>query len=63
MTKDEVIQRLAQCNRAQVARDTGLRYMWLCELAWGTMKDPGSSKLDKLRSYLTSHDAKKSRLQ
>lgn len=63
MTKDEVIQRLSKCNRAQVARDTGLKYMWLARLEWGKMKDPGSSKFDALRSYLISRDIHNGRPQ
>ena len=56
MTKDEVIEKLSTLNRAQVARDTGLDYMWLYCVQKGKIKDPGSQKLDLLRSYLLSRE-------
>lgn len=56
MTKDEVVRRLARMNRAQIARDTGLNYMWLYDVKRGKIKEPGSIKMDKLRAYLISKD-------
>ena len=56
MTKDEVIRRLGQENRAEIARATGLRYMYLSRLAWGKIKNPGSDQVDTLRSYFLSCD-------
>ena len=46
MTKDEVIQRLSRENRAEIARATGLRYMYLSRIAWGQIKNPGSDQID-----------------
>lgn len=60
MTKAEVVERLVTLRergiktRAQVARETGLKEMWLYALETGRMHDPGSSKFDKLRTYLLS---------
>lgn len=51
MTKDEVIQRLSRENRAEIARATGLRYMYLSRIAWGQIKNPGSDQIDILRTY------------
>lgn len=56
MTRDEVIQRLSSVNRAEVARATGIRYMYLSRLAWGKIKNPGSSQIDVLRNYFISRD-------
>lgn len=57
MTRDEVIQRLSQENRAAVSRATGLRYMYLSRLAWGKIKNPGSGQIDKLRAYFEGRPA------
>lgn len=52
MTKDEVISYLANSpNRADIARGTGLRYQYLCRLAWGHIKNPGADQIDKLREF------------
>lgn len=58
MTKEEVIRRLNApgVNRAQISRDTGIRAMYLWELAHDRIKDPGSRKLDTLRAYFLSRD-------
>jgi transcriptional regulator with XRE-family HTH domain len=69
MTKVEVIEKLKHlrkegiATRAQVARETGLKEMWLYALETGRMKDPGSTKFDTLRHYLLSLDVKLGRLQ
>jgi hypothetical protein len=48
----EVIERLKTApNRQAVADATGLKYMYLSRLAWGEIKEPGATKLDKLREY------------
>lgn len=53
MTHEEVIARLKDpaINRAQVARETGLNYMWLYDVKRGHIKDPGSAKFERLRNY------------
>lgn len=52
MDSKQVIERLrASPNRSRIARETGLKYMHLSRIAWGKVKDPGSSIIDKLRAY------------
>lgn len=57
MTKDQVISSLASHpNRAEVARATGIRYMYLSKLVWGHFKNPGTDQIDKLRDYFSQHE-------
>lgn len=58
MTQSEIIRRLndPKLNRAEVSRKTGVRYMYLYELAKGRMKRPGAAKIDALRHYFLSVD-------
>lgn len=51
MDTQQIIERLANCNRAVVSRETGIGYTYLNRLVWGHIKDPGASKIDKLRDY------------
>lgn len=51
MTTDEIIQRLSATNRAEVARATGIPYMWLSNVVWGDIKSPSSRRIDILRAY------------
>ena len=58
MNVDQVIQRLKTApNRQAIANATGLKYMYLSRLAWGEIKDPGASKLERLRDYFLKQDA------
>jgi hypothetical protein len=58
VTTNEVIQRLKlDPNRAAVARETGLREMYLYRLASGRIKDPGASKIERLRDYYVQREA------
>lgn len=61
MTKEEVIQRLKQENRAEVARDTGLPYHYLSRLVYEEIRNPGSDQMDRLRSYFISRDITRER--
>lgn len=64
MTKDDVISYVASYpNRADIARGTGLRYQYLCRLAWGHIKNPGADQVDKLRDFATRHPMPEQRLQ
>ena len=69
MTKVEVIERLKTlrrngvATRAKVARETGLKEMWLYALETGRMQDPGSAKFDTLRNYLLSLEVRQGRPQ
>ncbi len=47
----QVIERLKQSNRAAVSRETKIDYMYLSRLVWGKIPNPGSQKIDVLRSY------------
>jgi hypothetical protein len=58
MTQDEAIARLKAMNRAQVARDTRLDYMWLSRLVRGKIKNPRAKNLDTLRDYLAQQDGR-----
>ena len=40
MTREEVIAKLGTMNRAQVARDTKLDYMWISRLYRGKIRYP-----------------------
>lgn len=51
MDTQQIIQRLASTNRAVVSRETGIGYTYLNRLVWGHIKDPGASKIDRLRQY------------
>lgn len=52
LSVSEVIERLKVApNRQAVADATGLKYMYLSRLAWGDIKEPGATKLEKLRDY------------
>lgn len=54
----KIIERLSSCNRAVVSRETGIGYTYLNRLVWGHIKDPGASKIDKLRIYFELQDTK-----
>lgn len=56
MTKDEVIQRLRESNRAEVHRATGLPYRYLRNLVDGDIDNPGSMQMDTLRNYFSQQD-------
>lgn len=58
MTVDEIRRRLSQTNRAQVARDTGLPYMYLARVAWGKIKNPGTRQTDILRAHFLAQDVR-----
>lgn len=51
MDTRQVIERLSETNRAAVSRATGIGYTYLNRLVWGHIKDPGASKIDRLRTY------------
>ena len=51
MDTQQIIERLTASNRAAVSRATGIGYTYLNRLVWGHIKDPGASKVDKLRAY------------
>lgn len=52
MDNDDIIGWLKDHpNRAELARETGLRYGYLCKLVWGEIKNPGSQQIDTLREY------------
>lgn len=53
MTQDEAIAKLKQMNRAEIARETKLDYMWLSRLVRGKIKNPRAKNLDTLRDYLS----------
>lgn len=53
MNTEQVIDRLRASKRADVAKATGLKYMWLSRVAWGHIKTPGSQKIDLLRDYFS----------
>ena len=63
MTRDEVIQRLKKENRAEVARGTNLRRGYLDKLVYGEIENPGSTQMDRLRSYFLSLDILRGRPQ
>jgi hypothetical protein len=54
MDTQQIIARLSTTNRAVVSRETGIGYTYLNRLVWGHIKDPGASKIDKLRPYFES---------
>jgi hypothetical protein len=54
MDTQQIIARLSTTNRAVVSRETGIGYTYLNRLVWGHIKDPGASKIDKLRQYFES---------
>jgi hypothetical protein len=56
MDTPQIIQRLTASNRADVSRATGIGYTYLSRLVWGHIKDPGASKIDKLRDYFSRQD-------
>jgi hypothetical protein len=56
MDTPQIIGRLATSNRAAVSRATGIGYTYLNRLVWGHIKDPGASKIDRLRSYFEQQD-------
>lgn len=57
MTNAEIIQRLREVpNRAEVARRTNLRPMYLARVAWGLIKNPGATQMDTLREYFEKQD-------
>lgn len=58
MNLSEIRKRLDTMSRAKVAKETGLRYQWVYEVHRGIIKDPGSQKLDRLKTYLLSEDLK-----
>lgn len=51
MDTAQVIERLKNSKRVDVARATGLKYMWLSRVVWGDIKEPSSQKIDVLRDY------------
>lgn len=51
MTKDDVIARLREAKRSEVAKGTGLRSMYLYRVERGLIKNPGSVQIDQLREY------------
>ena len=51
MDTQQIIERLTASNRAVVSRETGIGYTYLNRLVWGHIKDPGASKIDRLRAY------------
>lgn len=58
MDTHQVIERLkAEPNRAIVARETGMDYMYLSRLAWGKTIRPSAEKIDQLRAYYQRKDA------
>lgn len=56
MTRDEIIARLRNAKRKEVARATGLTYGYLNKLAYGEIKNPGSAQVDALRSHFLALD-------
>lgn len=58
MTREEVIKRLKESKRSEVAKGTGLPYMYLYRLERGIIKDPGTERMDVLRAYLLSQQIK-----
>jgi hypothetical protein len=60
MTKDEVIARLreARGGRRAIEAATGIKHRWMTHVACGTIKNPGSEQMDKLRSYFLSEDVR-----
>lgn len=63
MGPEEIRRRLNETNRAAVARETGLPYMYLARVAWGKIKNPGSRQIDILRAYFLSQDVRHGRPQ
>ena len=61
MDTEQVIERLKAAKRTDVARATGLKYMWLSRVVWGDIKEPSSQKVDLLRAYFSSVDGQPSR--
>lgn len=56
MNSAEVIQKVREVpNRKALSRESGVSYDYLCRLAQGRIKDPGASKVDKLRAYFLKH--------
>jgi hypothetical protein len=56
MDVDDVIQKLRDApNKAQIARDTGIRYSYFCKLLYGKktkrIQKPSAEKIDALRDY------------
>lgn len=58
MTKDDVVRRLRESNRARVSRETGLPYRYLRCLIQGEIDNPGSAQMDLLRAYYMAQDVK-----
>lgn len=56
MTQDEVRRRLAKSKRSEVAKATGLPYMYLYRVEREIIKNPGTRQTDILRSYFISRD-------
>lgn len=54
MDTQQVIERLRAAKRTEVAKATGLKYMWLSRVVWGDIKEPSSQKIDLLRAYFSS---------
>ena len=52
----DTVRMLNECDlpMAKVQSDTGLSLRWLYMLARGELKDPGVTKIERLRDYLKS---------
>lgn len=61
MDTQQVIGRLRSCNRAAVSRETGINRTYLDRLVRGQIKDPGVSKIDKLRDHFLQKDQQETR--
>jgi hypothetical protein len=61
MTREDVIARLREENRAEVARLTGLTRGYLDKIVYGTIKNPGSEQMDTLRVHFLSLDIMRGR--
>ena len=53
MDTKQVIDLLRASKRTDVAKATGLKYMWLSRVVWGDIKEPSSQKIDLLRHYFS----------
>lgn len=52
MTHDQLIDTLAKSKRTKVAKATGFSVMYLYKVEKGLIKDPGFTRMDKLREVL-----------
>ena len=56
---DQTIEKLNNSKGSfpTIAKDTGLDYDWLCQVASQRIKDPGIKKIERLYRYLTEQES------